>query len=151
MGKLTINLVVSNALEALEYYENAFDGVRGEIMDFPKRKGCNEATVVVGGITLRLIDHNDALGTYAPKKGETDSMWLSMEVENADESLRKAIQYGGTPLQEPLEFLGTIHAQVRDPYGYTWTLSHVENQVTFEERYEFFEKFHADMVGANYG
>lgn len=36
MSELTLNLVVSSALEALEYYEVVFGGERLEVYDFQK-------------------------------------------------------------------------------------------------------------------
>jgi uncharacterized glyoxalase superfamily protein PhnB len=46
-SKLTLNLVVPDAMAAMEFYEKAFGAVRGEVYQFPGRKGANETNVTL--------------------------------------------------------------------------------------------------------
>lgn len=142
--KLTLNLVVSDAIKAMEFYEKVFDAAKGEVYHFPNRPGSNEANVIVGNVCLRLIDENDAYSCHPPKKDEVDSIWLQIEVENTDATLEKASENGAVIGQEPSEFMGVRHAEIIDPFGYTWTINQILQEITFEERYRFYEQHHVD-------
>lgn len=93
-SKLTLNLVVENAMEAMEFYEKVFDAKRGDVFHFPGKKGVNEANIIVGNVELRLIDENASYNCYPPKKGEIDSIWLQMIVDDAEAVLKRAVENG---------------------------------------------------------
>jgi PhnB protein len=137
---LTLNLVVSDAMEAMEFYEKVFGAIRGEVYQFPGKTGENEANVIVGGVKLRLLDENAAYDCHPPKKEETESIWLQIVVENTDATLEKAVANGAAVGQEPSEFMGTRHAQITDPFGYTWTINQTLQEISFEERYRMYEE-----------
>lgn len=142
MSQLTLNLIVPDALEAMEFYEKAFDGLRKEVYSFPDKTGLNEANIIVGDVALRLMDENPAFDCYSPKKEEIDSMWLQLVVPDVVATLQKAAALGATITQEPDEFMGTRHAEIVDPSGYTWTINQIIREVSFEERYRFYQEFH---------
>lgn len=137
-NKLTLNMVVSDAIEAMEFYERVFNAERGEIFHFPDKKGENAASVIVGGIELRLIDENASYDCHPPKKDETDSIWLQLNVEDVESTLKRALENNAEVSQEVNEFMGTKHAEIIDPFGYTWTINQVIQEMTFEERYQFY-------------
>ncbi|MBZ6526946.1 VOC family protein [Aerococcaceae bacterium DSM 111021] len=136
---LTLNLVVSSATKALTFYEKVFDGVRLDVYEFTEAIANNEANVRVGNVDLRLIDENAAFECFPPKQGEVDSIWLQMEVEDVEVTLKKAIDNGAKVTQEPDVFMGTKHAEIVDPFGYTWTINQVIEVISFEERYETYK------------
>ena len=137
-GKLTLNLVVSNALEAMSFYEAVFEAQRGDVFDFPGKTGEKEANIIVGNVALRLIDENAAYNCHPPQKGEVDSIWLQMVVEDLDAVLKRAVEHGAVVGQEASELMGTRHAEITDPFGYTWTINQIVREVSFEERYRFY-------------
>jgi uncharacterized glyoxalase superfamily protein PhnB len=139
MDKLTLNLVVSDALKAATFYEKVFNGTLGDIFSFSERTGENEANVTVGGLDIRLIDENASYRCFPPKEGEADSMWLQFETEDLDTCLRRALEYGATIGQEISEFMGTRYCEITDPYGYTWTVNQIIRKVSYEERYQFYK------------
>jgi uncharacterized glyoxalase superfamily protein PhnB len=141
-SKLTLNLVVPDAMAAMEFYEKAFGAVRGEVYHFPNRKGANETNVTVGGVNLRLMDENADYSCFPPKKGEVDSIWLQLEVDDAGEALKKAVACGASVGQAPSEFMGVRFAEITDPSGYVWTVNQILREVSFEERYRFYEESH---------
>ncbi len=145
IDKLTLNMVVSSAMTAMEFYEKVFDGVRGDVFHFPDRMGVDEANIMVGGLDLRLMDENKDYDCYPPKKGEPDSIWLQLEVGNLDATLEKAKANGADIIQEPAEFMGVKHAIIMDPFGYTWTINQVIREISFEEQYRFYEQHHVEM------
>ena len=145
MSELTLNLVVSDAIKAMKFYEKVFGATRDEVYHFPNRSNSNEANVIVGGVSLRLIDENADFGCSPSKEDETSSIWLEIEVEDAESTLKKASIHGAKVEQELSEFMGTLNAQITDPYGYVWTINQVLKEVTFEERYRFYEELHSEM------
>lgn len=137
-NKLTLNMVVADAMEAMEFYEKVFDVKRGDVFHFPDKKGENEANITVGNVELRLIDENASYSCYPPKKGEVDSIWLQIIVADTDAVLKKAVENGAVVGQEPSEFMGTRYAEITDPYGYTWTINQIIREISYEERYQFY-------------
>lgn len=133
---LTFSMVVSDALAAMAFYETVFDAQRGDVYDFPKRKHENEANVIIAGMPLRLIDANESYSCTPPAVGEVDSVWLQIVVEDVEATLQKAVDSGAQITMDLSEFLGTRHAQILDPFGYTWTINQVLHEVPFEERYK---------------
>jgi predicted lactoylglutathione lyase len=101
-NKLTLNFVVSDAIAAMEFYENP-------------EYSCSP-----------------------PKQGEVDSIWLQIIVDDVDATLKKAVENGAVVCQEPAEFMGTRHAEITDPFGYTWTINRIIREISFEERYAFY-------------
>jgi|GEM_PF-1690847 len=137
-NKLTLNMVVANAMEAMAFYERVFDAKLGDVFHFPDQKGENAANVIVGNVELRLIDENASYRCYPPKKGEIDSIWLQMTVDDIEAVLKRAIENGAVVGQEVSEFMGTKNAEITDPFGYTWTINQIIWEVPYEERYQFY-------------
>lgn len=136
--KLTLNMVVSDAMAAMAFYEKVFDAKRGDVFHFPGKEGANEANVTVGNVELRLVDENAAYRCHPPKEGETDSIWLQMIVDDTDAVLKRAVDNGAVVGQETSEFMGTKHAEITDPFGYTWTINQIIREISYEERYQFY-------------
>lgn len=145
-GKLTLNLVVPNAMEAMAFYEKVFDGKRGDVFHFPDKEGEDEANITVGNVELRLIDENASYSCYPPKKGEIDSIWLQIIVDDTEAVLKRSIDNGAVVGQEVSEFMGTKHAEITDPFGYTWTINQIIREVSYEERYQFYAEYQNDEV-----
>lgn len=137
-NKLTLNMVVADSIEAMEFYEKVFDAKRGDVFHFPDKKGENEANITVGNVELRLIDENTSYSCYPPKKGEVDSIWLQIIVADTDAVLKKAVENGAVVGQEPSEFMDTRYAEITDPFGYTWTINQIIREISYEERYQFY-------------
>ncbi len=149
MGKqcgLVLNLVVRDALEAMGFYERVFGAKRGEVFAFPGKRGCNEANVTLGGVELRLMDANPAYDCHPPKADETDSVWLQMAVDDVAETLKLAQENGAAAQGEPGEFMGVVHAQFTDPFGYVWTIHKMLRELSFAERYKIYEEIN---IGAD--
>lgn len=145
-NRLTLNLVVSNALKALTFYEKVLEAKRGEVFEFPNRREENEVNVLIGNVALRLIDENPDHECFAPKAGETASIWLQLMVDDVDATLAKARHHGATEIQPPSEFMGMYHAQFTDPFGYTWTINQLLKEISFQDRYEAYMKLQEERI-----
>jgi PhnB protein len=141
---LTLSLVVSDALAAMNFYKTVFGAAEGEVYSFHDRLNSNEAHVVVGGVALRLIDGNPDYSCFPPKKGDMDSIWLQIIVDNVDDTLNLARENGAEVLAEPSDFMGTRYAEIIDPFGYTWTINQILREVSYEERMAFYVESHKE-------
>lgn len=144
--KLTLNMVVSDAREAMAFYEAVFHAIRGDVYLFPDKVGENEANISVGNVALRLIDENAAYRCHPPKRGEVDSIWLQIIVDDVEAVLQRAKEHGAVVGQEVSEFMGTKHAEITDPFGYTWTINQILQEYTYEERYQFYVKLQEEAA-----
>lgn len=142
--KLTLNMVVSDAIKATEFYESVFNGIRGDVYHFPDRENSNEANITIGNVCLRLIDENKDYDCYPPKEDEINSIWLQIEVEDTDLTLEKAKLHGAIVGSEPSEFMGVRHAEITDPFGYIWTINQILKEISFEDRYRIYEEIHLE-------
>lgn len=142
---LTFNLVVSDAIEAMNCYKDVFEGVTGDVYEFPDQEAANEANIQVGSVNLRLIDENPMFDCYPPKAGEIDSIWLQIVVDDVEAVLEKAKKYSVTVNQEINEFMGTKNCGIIDPYGYTWTINQILHEISFEERYAIYHESYENM------
>ncbi|MGO4937957.1 VOC family protein [Fundicoccus sp. Sow4_H7] len=136
---------MSDAIKAMIFYHDVFDGIVGDVYDFPNRKGENEANIKVGHVNLRFIDENKNYECFHPKKNEVDSIWLQITVDNVEEVLEKAHPQCSIVTQEIAEFMGTKHAIILDPFGYTWTINQIIDEISLEERYAKYQEMQAEM------
>jgi PhnB protein len=121
----------------MDFYKKVFDTKEGEIYQFPGKTGENETNITVGNVNLRLIDENSGYSCFPPHKGEVDSIWLQIIVDDLESTLQKAEDNGVVVEQESSEFMGTKNVEI---FGYTWTINQIVRKVTFEERYKIYEE-----------
>lgn len=148
-NRLSLNLVVADALKALQFYERVLDATRGDIYAFFNHSQENEVNLIVGNVALRLIDANSIYDCFSPKMGQADSFWLQLMVEDVDLILARAERHGATEIQTASEFMGVRHAQFTDPFGYTWTIHQVLKEISFQERYDAFAKLQQKTKAEN--
>ncbi len=115
-------LVVQGASDALAFYAKVF-GAREirRIMAFEK---VMYAEVEIGDSTMMISDEYPDFGLSGPQSLGGSPVSLHLYVEDADQIFEKAIQAGATMIK-PVEnqFFGDRHGQVKDPFGYTWTIA----------------------------
>lgn len=137
---ITPSLVVSNAIEAIEFYKKAFDAQQIELI---VDEGVTmHAEIKIGDSMLMLADANEQWNLRAPQQlgGSPVSMYLY--VEDVDAQHRQAIDAGCKEMM-PLSdmFWGDRFSQVQDPFGHIWSLAtHIED-VSEEELNERMREF----------
>lgn len=143
--KNVLNMIVTDAVKACRIYEYVFDGEIGDIFEFPERPNSNEANITIGNLVLRLIDENPEFDCYPPKKNETDSIWLHLDVADVESAYKKANEKGMITMQPMQEHLGQKFVEVKDPFGYTWVMSQTLREVSYEERMDFYNMYHSGL------
>jgi len=132
---VTPYLIVSNAVEMIEFYKKVFGAT--EIMRFQEPSGrIGHAELKVSGATIMLADEYPEMDFLSPKSigGKRSPVSIHIYVENVDDVYRRALAAGATSLREPEDqFYGDRNAQVRDPSGHSWDLAMRVEDVSPEE------------------
>jgi PhnB protein len=112
-------LIVSDASEAIAFYERAFDATELERHVTPDG-GIGHAKVRIGDTIIELGEHPDARGREA---ATIPPVGLRLYVGDVDETYRRAIAAGATGTDPTERPPGTRAASVYDPFGLTWWLA----------------------------
>lgn len=126
-------LRVKQAPEAIDYYKKAFGAVeKFRLVEPGGRVG--HAELEFGGTVIMLSDEYPELGIRGPQSIGGTSISIHLHVDDADETIRRAVDAGATVLREPQDqFYGERSGTVRDPYGHEWNVGHEIEKVEPDE------------------
>lgn len=139
MVGVEVNMVVKDSLAAYELYRTIFDIELVEKSDFPV--GSNEVVFTLYGVRFHMLDENPDYHLFAPKAGQSQSIWYNVLVEDINETFSKALGSGCQVIQEvtTMEAMGVSNAVFRDPFGFVWLLHQIHRVVSHEERIKHFQ------------
>jgi PhnB protein len=113
------NLVVSNGLDAIEFYKAAFDAV--ELHRVGDDAGV--AQLSVGGAELWIAAGESAeLRRFTPASLAGRSVTMIMTVEDPDAVWERAVRAGATPEAPVYEEHGWRLGSIIDPFGHRWEI-----------------------------
>jgi uncharacterized glyoxalase superfamily protein PhnB len=117
---ITPYLIVQDANALVDFIKRAFGAKEVHVMRGPKGEIAH-ADLLVGDSHVMLGQANGPWPAMATS--------IYMYVPDCDAVYRKALEAGGTSVQEPkTQFYGDRHAAVKDPCGNTWwPATHVED------------------------
>jgi PhnB protein len=126
------HLIVNDAADALEFYKKALGAT--ETMRLPAKDGerLMHAEMQVNGARIFMCDffpercatQGQSKIAPPPALGGTPVM-MHLSVANCDDAVKRAVAAGATVMMEPWDaFWGARYAQVRDPFGHTWSFAH---------------------------
>ena len=140
MVGVEIDLVVTDSLKALEFYEKIFEIERVEVTDFPT--GQNEVVFTLYGVRFHMLDENPEFQLRAPSPGDPKPIWFNILVPDIKATFAKAMEAGCTTVQELTEMpdYGVSNAVFSDAFGHLWMLHQIHKVVSFEERVKLFEQ-----------
>ena len=123
---VTPYLVVEGAEKLLEYVKQAFGAEEVVRMDGPNGK--------IAHAEVRIGDSMIMLGNASPMQGGAMPATIHLYVDDADAMYGRAIEAGGTMLEEPADqFYGDRRAAVRDPVGNHWFMATHTEDISPEE------------------
>lgn len=130
-GMNTVTLYLSfkgNCTEAIEFYRKAFDAkIAGEIERSPDKRILH-AMIRIGDTNIMLSDafgENQIVGNMA-------HMWVY--VDDCDAVFERTIKAGGKITMEMADqFWGDRVGQIRDPFGYLWSIASMKWELSPEE------------------
>jgi PhnB protein len=119
-------LVVSNAAAAIDFYKNAFGAV--ELVRHPAPgtdKLMHAHLVIHGGHLMLSDDFSDKMGgkSETPEALGGCPVTFHLHVENADSVWGQALAAGAVVKMELADqFWGDRYGQLRDPFGFYWSV-----------------------------
>ena len=133
--------------KAIEFYKKAFGAeVRG-IVSNPSGQGTMHAEIRIGNSILMMAD--EMFGGDCGKSAEAlggSPISLYVYVPNADEAFNQAVGAGGVPVMPVADmFWGDRVGQIKDPFGYAWSIATRKQEVSHEQLREGAERFVAEM------
>ena len=126
--RVTPYLVVDGAAAAIDFYTKVFGATEQMRMPAPGNK-IGHAEIKMGDSMVMLADANPQMGHKSPKGLGGTPISLLLYVENADDTVKRAVAAGGK-LVRPVEnqFYGDRMGGVEDPFGHHWYVAtHVED------------------------
>ena len=140
---LTPYLIVGNATEAIQFYEQAFKATEIFRLTQPNGK-IGHAEIKIGDSPIMLADDCPDLAFHSPQTLGGTAVNLCLYVESVDAVFERAIALGAEVLRPVADqFYGDRAGTLKDPYGHVWTLSTHQEDLSSEELQKRFE----DLVG----
>lgn len=128
-------LRVSNAAEAIAFYERAF-GARERFRLTEPNGRIGHAELDFGAGVVMLSDAFPEYGLAAPPPQTAARAYVSihLHVDDADAVIAQAVAAGATLVRPPQDqFYGERSGAVRDPFGHEWLVGHSLEQLSPEE------------------
>ncbi len=128
----TPRLTFKDAAKAIEFYKQAF-GAK-EIMRFETESGMPHAHITIGDSSIILSDEWPEGGRFSAETLGSSPVQLSLSVEDVDSFAKRAVAAGlKTILPIKDQFYGRREGSFVDPFGYTWNISTVKEEMSVEE------------------
>ncbi|WP_406657350.1 VOC family protein [Methanolobus sp. ZRKC2] len=123
--KLEVDMVVDDAIAAADYYEKLFGAKILSKTDL--EKNLNEASLMIAGTEIRLLNENKDYDLFSPTSGANSSIWMSLVVDDIETLYEKALQMEGKSIQPITEYreINVKNAVFSDKFNHTWVLNQV--------------------------
>lgn len=126
-------LCVDDAAKAIEFYAQAFGAKEKFRLTEPGGR-IGHAELDFGGTTLMLSEEFPECGIRGPKAIGGTGVSIHVHVDDADATIRRAVDAGATLEREPEDaFYGERSGVVVDPFGHRWNIGHSIEEVSPEE------------------
>ena len=139
-NRLLPHLVVEGGLDAIAFYEKAFDAEKTAVMMADDGKRVLHAELEVNGGEFKLSDSFPEMRSPFPS-GTAGATSISLHLDykkpkQVDEAIEQAVKAGATlimPAQDT--FWGARYGRVRDPFGHVWAF-HAAHKKKDAEKHE---------------
>src|ERR1700683_5544321 len=128
----TPRLTFKDAAKAIEFYKQAF-GAK-EVMRFETETGMPHAQITIGDSSIILSDGWPAGEKFREKTLGASPVQLCLGVEDVYSFAKRAVDAGLKvilPIRD--QFYGGSEGSFVDPFGYTWSISTVKEEMSVEE------------------
>ena len=135
-------LVVKGAVDALEFYKNAFGATEVLRLEAPDGSIAH-AEFKIGDSIIMLGEEMKEMGFLAPQAAGSSPVSIMLYVNDVDSAFAQAVTAGGVE-ERPVvdQFYGDRSGSLCDPFGHRWTIAtHTEDLSEDEVRQRF-----ADMM-----
>jgi len=139
-------LRVKGAAAAIDFYQKAF-GARENMRFEDELFGIGHAELQIGNAVIMVGEESLEHDLLGPEALGGSPVSIELFVEDAEGMVKQAVAAGAT-LVAPVEdqFYGYLTGKVRDPFGYTWSVSTVKEEMSVEEMHRRFEPIRQQML-----
>ncbi len=132
-------LAVKDAPAAIEFYKKVLGAIEFVRLVGPDGK-IGHAEIRIGNAAIFLSDEYPDFGSVSPQTLGGSAVKINLYVENVDEVAARAVAAGAKVIQPVQDqFYGERSGQFEDPFGYTWILSSVIEEVSAAEMQKRFD------------
>ncbi len=125
-------LAFRNAGKAMEFYKNAF-GAK-ETMRFENEYGFGHAEMMIGDSVIMFAEEWPEGGRYSAETWGHSPVTMTIHAPDVDAFVEHAVAAGAKLVSPPRDqFYGYRDATLLDPFGYTWGISTVVEELPVEE------------------
>ena len=131
-------LCFKSAAKAIEFYEKAF-GAK-ESWRFENEGGIGHAEVMIGDSVVMLCEEWPKGGRHSAETLGQSPVSMTIHVPDVDVFVGRAVAAGAkltTPIAD--QFYGHRDATLLDPFGYSWNIYTVKEEMSLEEMHRRFK------------
>ena len=144
---VTPSIVVKDSQKAIKFYKKAFKAKELGIFLGPDGKCVMHATIKIGNSILMMADEQPQMASKCAETLGSSPISLWLYVKDADKTFAKAVKAGAVvtmPLADM--FWGDRMGQLKDPFGYSWTVATHTKDMTEDEIKQAANVFFAQMA-----
>lgn len=126
-------LVIRNAKEAMNFYQQAFGAEVKGTLTMPDGSVMH-GELLIGNSHIMFTEESQEMGALSPLTLGGAGVSICLYVNNADLLFEAAIKAGATEVK-PMEdqFWGDRSGTVKDPFGHSWTIMTQIEKVDWDE------------------
>ncbi|WP_404340757.1 VOC family protein [Pseudoalteromonas mariniglutinosa] len=130
---VTPYLIVDGAVNAIEFYRNAFDAKLVMQMPLPDG-GVAHAEITIAGAYIMISDSCPDGHFQSPSELGGSPVTIMLYVDDVDRVFSKAISLGGKEIR-PVhdQFYGDRAGTLQDPFGHIWTIGTHKEDLSEQE------------------
>jgi PhnB protein len=139
-------LRIKGAAAAIEFYKKAF-GARENMRFANDVMGLVHAEIQIGNALIMVAEESLQHDMPGPQTLGGSPVTFELFVEDSDAAVEQAVAAGArltSPVQD--QFYGYHSGIVADPFGYSWTISTVKEEMSVEEMHRRFEPMMQQML-----
>lgn len=121
--RLEVNIIVSDAKAAADYYKNLLSA---EVLSTTDNdKGMNETMLKLGDVEVRVLDENKDYGMFAPAQVGGQSVGINLFVDDIDAFFNNAVKQGVNVISPVKEFpeIPAKNAVFSDQFNHLWVVN----------------------------
>jgi PhnB protein len=125
-------LTFKDAAKAMEFYKNAL--AAREKFRFETPSGIGHAEMMIGDSVIMFGEEWPEGDRFSPETLGHSPVMMSLQVDDVDSFVERAAAAGMKIIMPPTDqFYGRRDANLLDPFGYTWSISTVKEEISLEE------------------
>lgn len=121
--RLEINMIVSDAKAAADYYKKVLNAEI--ISQTDNEAGMNETMMKLGGVEIRILDENKGIGLIAPAQVGGSPVVINLFVDNIDSFFDNVVKEGCNVISPVQDFpeIPAKNAVFSDKFNHVWILN----------------------------